>query len=104
MSNLRLNQINEQIRKIKKELILIGEMRPGSLSKQNRGEKEGQYGSYCHLSYTHKGIGHTEYIRRFNITDIRKQVENYKLFKRLNDRWISLAIKHSQIKMKMVDK
>jgi len=34
------------------------------------------------------------------VEEIRKQIEVYKRFKNLIERWIALAIEHSQVKMK----
>ena len=62
MSQSKLERLEEAIHGIKREIGKIGALRPGSLSKQARTTKT-TYGAYWHLSYTHRGKGHTQYIR-----------------------------------------
>jgi hypothetical protein len=52
MTDKSLLKIEKQIDKIKQELIDIGEMRPGSLTKQYHNAKEKKWGFY-QLSYTY---------------------------------------------------
>jgi len=94
-----LNQIENEIEKIKNELRDIGEMRPGSLTVQYKVPDE-KKGPYYQLSYTHKMRSRTQYVRPERVEEIRKQIEVYKRFKTLIERWIVLAIEHSQVKMK----
>jgi hypothetical protein len=58
--NKRLAQIERRIEKIKKELTGIGEMRPGSLTRQYK-DPENQSGPYYQLSYTLDMKSRTEY-------------------------------------------
>lgn len=87
--------IESRIQRIKEALLTIGEMRPGSLTKQRRGET----GEYYQLSYTHKMKGRTEYIRPEFVHDIRHQITTYKRFRKLVDEWVGLAIEHSKEKI-----
>jgi len=95
MNTRKLNGIESRIKRRKKALVTIGEMRPGSLTEQRRGET----GSYYQLSYTHKMKGRTEYIRPEFVNDIKHQIAMYKRFRKLVDEWIELAIEHSKEKM-----
>ena len=95
---MRPEQIEKNIKGIKKELMEIDDMRPGSLSQQSRKTKE-KYGSYWHLSYTHRNKGHTEYIRSAVVKQIQGEVENYRYFRELIDRWIDLSIEKSKLKI-----
>jgi hypothetical protein len=99
MSTKKLKQIKNQIQKIKDELWEIGEMRPGSLTLQYKFPKE-KKGFYYQLSYTHKMRSRTQYVRAEFVDETRQQIEVYKRFKELIEKWIDLAIAHSQIKMK----
>lgn len=96
----KLQQIENKINKIKRELNKLGEMRPGSLSRQYKRPQK-QIGPYYQLSYTHKMKSRTEYIRPEFINEIKQQVATYKKFKKLMERWIDLAIEHSRLKMKL---
>ena len=103
MYDKRIKQIEEQIREIKQELTKIGEMRPGSLTRQYRDQKE-RIGPYYQISYTHKMESHTEYVRPVFVKDVKSQIASYKHFKILMEKWVQLAIKHSQLKMKLAKK
>ena len=96
----KLNQLENQIQKIKDELWEIGEMRPGSLNLQYKVPKA-KKGPYYQLSYTLKMRSRTQYVRAEYVVEIRQQIEVYKRFKKLIEKWIDLAIEHSQIKMKL---
>ena len=100
MTEKRLNQINEQIQKIKDQLREIGEMRPGSLSRQYK-VPEGRVAPYWQLSYTHKMKSCTDYVRPAGVAEIRRQTATYKRFKKLVTRWVDLAIEHSKLKSRL---
>ena len=100
-NHTRLLKIEKQIRAIKRELMEIGEMRPGSLTCQKRKRKE-MYGEYWQLSYTHKNKGHTEYIRKAHAASVKHQIDNYSHFRALISKWITLAITHAQLKLKSI--
>ena len=100
MTNIRLAQIERRIEKIKVELAGMGEMRPGSLTLQYKDPETGG-GPYYQLSYTLDMKSRTEYIRREWVSDIRRQIRNYKRFKKLSGEWIALSIEHSRLAMKL---
>ena len=100
MTKQRLAQIERRIDKIKAELVDIGEMRPGSLTQQYK-DPENQSGPYYQLSYTLDMKSRTEYIRRDCVSDVRRQIRNYKRFKKLSGEWVALGIEHSRLTMKL---
>jgi hypothetical protein len=100
MSNERLAEIEQRIAKIKTELAQIGEMRPGSLTRQYKDPKR-QSGSYYQLSYTRQMKSRTEYISREWVRDVRRQIANYKRFKALTTQWVALSIERCRLKMKL---
>jgi len=100
MTNRRLAQIERRIGKIKGELAEIGEMRPGSLTKQYK-DPQARSGPYYQLSYTLDMKSRTDYIRRECVSDIRRQVKNYKRLKKLSAEWIALSIERSKLAMKL---
>ncbi len=100
MTKPKLEQIKNSINQIKKQIYDLGDMRPGSLTQQVRKSKKA-YGAYWHLSYTHKGRGHTEYIRNKAITQIKAEVKNYQRYRKLSDQLISLSIEKSKLKMEL---
>ena len=100
MSQRKLERLEEAIQGIKREIGKLAALRPGSLSKQARTAKT-TYGAYWHLSYTHRGKGHTQYIRDAFVPQVKAEVSNFKRFKKLIDRLITLSIERSQLKMKL---
>lgn len=100
MSTNRLVRIEQRIEWIKAQLTGIGDMRPGSLTRQYK-NPESRSGPYYQLSYTLERQSRTEYIRRESVADIRRQIGNYKRFKKLCAEWIALGIEHSRLAMKL---
>ena len=100
MKRKKLLQIENRIKKIKSALTGIGEMRPGSLTEQYK-DPVNKTGAYYQLSYTLNMKSRTDYIRKGYVKIIRRQVENYKKFKQLNEEWIRLSIERSKLEMKL---
>jgi hypothetical protein len=98
MGDKKLARIEQQIEEIKRELTEIGEMRPGSLTKQCRTAEDKKWESY-QLSYTHKMKSKTNYVRAQHVAELREQIKTYKKFKKLIEKWIDLSIEHSKIKI-----
>ena len=96
----RLKQIEKRIDRIRSELIKIDAMRPGSLTRQYKDPKK-QTGAYYQLSYTLDMRSRTEYIRKEWVSEIRRQIKQYKRYKQLNAEWVSLSIEHSKLSMKL---
>lgn len=94
--------MENRIKKIKSTLMAIGEMRPGSLTEQYK-DPVNKTGAYYQLSYTLNMKSRTDYIRKGYVKIIRRQVENYKKFKQLNETLIRLSIEHSTLHMKLDD-
>lgn len=90
----KIQTIERRIKKIKEALARIGDMRPGSLSAQGRSWK----GEYFHLSYTHLGKGHTEYVRKNKKKEVERQIANYKKFRKLTQEWVGLGIELCKLK------
>ena len=101
MTEKTLNQITQEIQEIKKELLEIGEMRPGSLSHQYK-VPEKKAAPYWQLSYTHKMKSRTDYVRPSEVADLRHQIATYKRFKELVTCWVDLAIEHSKLKSQLM--
>jgi hypothetical protein len=100
MNEKKLSQIERRIEKVRSEISLLGDVRPGSLTKQYRNPKE-KTGAYYQLSYTLDMKSKTEYIRKEYAAEIRQQIRNYKRFKKLSAEWIALSIEHSKLSMKL---
>lgn len=90
----RQSAIERRIEKIKKELVKLSDMRPGSLSVQTRGWG----GEYCQLSYTHQGKGRTEYVPKNKRKEVERQLANYHKFRELTKEWVELSIELCKLK------
>jgi len=92
----KIQTIERQIEQVKKQLLELGEMRPGSLSRQKRDRG----GLYHQLSYRHRGKSRTEYVRPKLVPMVRGHIDTYRQFRRLIDRWTTLAIELCRLRMK----
>ena len=101
MSIKQLQSLEKKISKIKSDINKIEDMRPGSLSLQYKDRKE-KTGSYYQLSYTRNMKSKTEYVSVKNVSEIKKQIANYKKFKKLTETLIDLSIEHSRLKLKLM--
>jgi hypothetical protein len=104
MTDQRIQRWQERIRKIKEELLNLGDMRPGALSEQYnvcgnptcrcKDPKNPQkHGPYYQLSYTHQGKSTTEFVKKTDVSNVRSQIRNYRKFKKLTDDWVDLSVK-----------
>ncbi|MFQ5560681.1 MAG: DUF6788 family protein, partial [Nitrospinota bacterium] len=98
MTEKELAAVEKKISRIKTELQLIEDMRPGSLTRQFKDPK-GKKGGYYQLSFTQDRKSRTEYIRPQFVEEVRRQVKEYKRFKSLTEDWGKLSIERGKIKM-----
>src|ERR1041385_4172870 len=94
MSQKRIQQIEFRLQQIKRALLEIGPMRPGSLTRQYK-DPQHHVGAYWQISYTRRMKSHTEYVRKEWVKEGRRQIATHKRFKRLIDEWLDLSIEHS---------
>jgi hypothetical protein len=102
MSQRRMQQIEGKIEGIKKALLEIGPMRPGSLTRQYK-DRQKQTGAYWQISYTRSMKSRTEYVRRDYVSAVRREIQTHKRFKRLIDQWVELSIERSRMAMQMAE-
>lgn len=107
-----IKNLEKKITEIKSELFNIGEMRPGSLSQQYNicgaqncrckdPKNPKKHGPYYQLSYSFKKKNTSQFIRPECVDNIENQLKNYRLFKKLTEEWVGLAIQHSILSMKL---
>jgi hypothetical protein len=103
-------RIEQQIQKIKEQLVKLGRMRPGSLSRQYSvcgkvgcacadPTKPKKHGPFYQLSYAHKGKSSTRFVRPPYVPQIRAELANYKRFRKLTEDWLALEITLSQLRL-----
>jgi hypothetical protein len=99
----QLKRTVERIEGIKQELLALGPMRPGSITRQYRLPKEKKRPFY-QISYTHRMRGRSEYVRPENLATLRKETANFRRFKKLIERWVGLALVASQLRVRHTPK
>jgi hypothetical protein len=102
MSQKRIQQIEQRMDRIKRALLEIGPMRPGSLTRQYK-DPQHHAGAYWQISYTRRMKSRTEYVRQEWVKELRRQIATHKRFKRLVDTWIDLSIEHSRLTMQVAE-
>lgn len=96
----KLKLLEARIERIKHEVIALGSMRPGSLTRQYRDPKTKKR-PFHQISYTHKGRGRSEYVRPENLVQVRRETATFKRFRKLTEQWVELALKISQLRLKI---
>lgn len=104
----RIRQLERQIAQIKRELVTLGDLRVGSLSRQYnvcnsagchcKASPPRKHGPYYQLSYTRKGKSTTRAVHRGKVTEIRRQLRNYAKLRDLVERWIDAGTELSALK------
>jgi hypothetical protein len=98
-----LKRLGGQIEELKRELLTLGPMRPGSITQQYRLPKKKERPFY-QISYTHHMRSRSEYVRPENLAALRKETANFKRFKQLVARWAHLALAASQLRVRHATK
>ena len=96
----RLEQIAQEIERIKRQLHQIGIVRPGSLTRQYKVPSR-RAGAYYQVSYTQRMKSRTAYVRAPFVNEVRQQIRDYRKLKTLVERWVALGIEHSQLSMRL---
>ena len=106
LSDMSVLKLERTIEKIKKDIVALGPLRPGTLYERHsvcgkpgcrcsRAKKPIKHGPYYYLSYTFKGKSYTEFVPREKVKVIKGEIQNYnklvKLVKMLIDCSIKLA-------------
>ena len=98
MSNT-LSLLEKRMERIKRELLALGPMRPGSISRQYR-DPQTKERPFHQISYTYKGRGRSEYVRAENVAQIRRETATFKRFRKLAEQWVELSLKTSQLRVR----
>ena len=99
--NRRIQSLEKRVETIKRELAQLGDLRPGSLSKQYnvcgnptckcKASPPKKHGPYYQLSSTRKGKSRSKFVRKEEVAAVRAQLKNYAKLRKLTERWIDLA-------------
>lgn len=93
------DKVRAQLEDVKRQLMKIGDMRPGNLNQQFRKPKE-KLGEYYQLNYTFRGKTKTEHVKRENLEVVRAEIDEYQKAKEVFLDWMELSIKLSKLRIK----
>ena len=109
-----IRTLERRIEKLKSELSRLGELRPGSLSKQYnvcgnpncrcKDAPPKKHGPYYQLSSTRKGKIRSKFVRKEDVAAVRKQLKNYAKLRKLVESWIDAAEELSILRIERTDK
>lgn len=109
MDTRRETTLQRQTEKVKGNLAVLGDLRPGSLSAQYnvcgspgcrcKATPPIKHGPYYQVSYTRKGKSSTKFVKKEDLSEVRKQLKNYERMKLLMERWIDLAMELSILRL-----
>jgi hypothetical protein len=102
-----------RIQRIKDELMEVGDLRPGSLSEQYnvcgtagcrcKADPPQKHGPYYQLSYAWKGRSKTKFVPRTRVSEVKRQLKNYKRLRELVDKWVELELQRCELMLTQGD-
>lgn len=100
-------EIEHRIAAIKRELVGLGPVRPGSISRQYnvcgnptcrcKADPAQRHGPYYQLSYTHQRRSSSEFVREQDLREVQRHLHNYARLRALVEEWIGLGIQHARL-------
>ena len=108
--HIRRESLEARIAKIKEEIAALGDLHPGAVSQQFnvcgnprcrcKTDPAARHGPYYQLSYAWRRKSTTRFVRKEDLAEVRQQVRNYHRLRQLIDRWVTLAIVLSRLRLK----
>ena len=108
--HIRRESLEARIAKIKEEISALGDLHPGAVSQQFnicgnprcrcKTDPTARHGPYYQLSYAWRRKSTTRFVRKEDLAEVRQQVRNYHRLRQLIDRWVTLAIVLSRMRLK----
>ena len=103
-----LLRLERKIEALRRELLALGPIHPGSISEQyhvckNPGcccmdpKAPQRHGPYHKLAYVHRGKQACRFVRKECLKQLESRLANYKKFRSIMDQWISLSIERGVI-------
>src|SRR5206468_7889004 len=106
----RSQSLEERIQSIKREIVALGDLRPGALSMQYnicgnpscrcKAAPPIKHGPYPQVSFTWRGKSTSQFVREDDVQEVRQQLANYHRLRELVDEWIGLALELSRLRLK----
>lgn len=106
----QVRALESQIKAVKRELLEVGDLRPGSLSQQYnvcgtpgcrcKAAAAQRHGPYYQLNYGRKGKTGTRFVKKAEVAATREALANYARMRELVDRWVDLATELFELKLR----
>jgi len=105
---LTTQQIDEKILQLKQQLLALGPLHPGSLSRQYQvcgkpgckcchPKKPRPHGPYTKLTYVYHGKFTCRFVRAQSVREVAVLLATFKIFRQLTDDWIALSVQRAQL-------
>ena len=101
--------LEAKIATVKAALAALGDLRPGTLSAQYnvcgkprcrcKARPPRKHGPYYQVSFTRQGKSQSQFVRREDVPTVRRQLRTYQRLRTLIDRWISLGLDLSRLRL-----
>jgi hypothetical protein len=101
-------QLDKKILRLKQQLLALGPLHPGSLSRQYQvcgkpgckccdPQKPRPHGPYTKLTYVHRGKFTCRFVRAEAAQEVTAMVATFKIFRQLTEEWVALSIQRAQL-------
>ena len=104
-----LATLERRIQTIKNRIVALGDLRPGNLSEQyNVCGKAGcrckasppvKHGPYYQISFTLRNKSRSQFVKREDLSTVKRQLRSYQRLRQLVDLWIELGLELSRLKL-----
>ena len=101
------HEIDKRIAAIKGELLTLGPLHPGSITRQYnacgnptcrcKADPAQRHGPYYQLSYGHHRKSSSAFVRECDLAAVEQQLRNYERLRALVDEWVALSIKRGRL-------
>ena len=106
MSRTR-RQIEARIERIKREIVKLDRIHPGSLSEQYnvcgqpqcrcKAKPPKRHGPYHQVSFTWRGKNTSRFVRKDDLARVKRLLTNYQRLRELMDEWIELSMELAKL-------
>lgn len=100
-------QLEARIERIKREIVKLDRIHPGSLSEQYnvcghpqcrcKAKPPQRHGPYHQVSFTWRGKNTSRFVRKDDLARVKRQLTNYQRLRELTDEWIELSIELAKL-------
>jgi len=107
---VKIRNLERRVQRIKEELLALGDLRPGSLSKQYnvcgtpgcrcKADPPKKHGPYYQISWTRNGKSTTRFVRRPYLPEVRREIKTYRRLQSLVNQWIDLSTQICELRLK----